>query len=61
MIMWLLCLCETSEMQLKHFHAIVKAQNFFMFPAETSGRAQPNSLLGSVKKIDILGPGEWFV
>ena len=50
MIMWLLCLCETSEMQLKHFHAIVKAQNFLMFPAETSGRVQPDSLLGSVKK-----------
>ena len=31
---------------------------FPMFPAGTSGRAQPESLLGSVKNwIDILGPG----
>ena len=46
-IMWLLYLCKTSEM---HFHAIVRAQNFSMFPMETLGRAQPKSLLGSVKK-----------
>ena len=52
-IMWLLYLCETSEIQQKCFHAIVEAQNlsmFPMFPAETSGRAQPESLLGSVNK-----------
>ena len=34
----------------KAFPAIVKAQNFSMFAEETSGRAQPESLLGSVKK-----------
>ena len=45
MVMWLLYLCENSEMQQKHFYAIVKAQDFSMFPAETSGRAQPESLL----------------
>ena len=49
-IKWLLYLCETSEMQQKHFHAIVRAQNFSMFPTETLGRAQPKSLLGSIKK-----------
>ena len=55
-VMWLLYLCETSEMQQKHFYAIVKAQDFSMFPAETSGRAQTESLLiGQCLKIDILG------
>jgi len=34
----------------KCFHAIVKAQHFFVFPAETLGRAQPETLLDSVKK-----------
>ena len=52
-ITWLLYLSGTSEMYRNRFHAIVKAQNFSvfpMFPVGTSGRAQPKSLLGSVKK-----------
>ena len=38
---------ETSEMLRKRFHAIVKVQ-----------LPQPESLLGSDSKIDILGPGQ---
>ena len=39
-IMWLLYLCikpETSEMLIKHFHAIVKVKNFTAFPAFPMG------------------------
>ena len=46
-------------MKQKHFYAIVKSQNFFVFPAGTFvALSHPESLLGSVKKIDILGTGE---
>ena len=38
---------ETSEILRKRFHAIVKVQ-----------LPQPESLLGSDSKIDILGPGQ---
>ena len=46
----MLCLKpETSEMQQKRFHAIVKVKNFSTFPSFPKGSA--------VLKIDILGPG----
>ena len=53
--MCLLHLClkpETSEMQQKHFHAIVKVKNFSTFPAfpkGTSGRAAICSLSAVLK------------
>ena len=47
---------ETSEMQQKCFHAIVKVKNFSMFPAFPKGTSG-----SAVLKIDILGPGLYVV
>ena len=64
-IMWSLYLCtkpKTSKMVQKRFHAIVEVKNFPHVSRVSCGNfgkgcyMQPKSLLGSVKKIDILGP-----